>query len=821
VLPTRAFTVEQVLVGARSVEPIGVEPAPTRVNYLKGPTEQWLTDLPTFLEVARADAWPGIDVLYERGETGLKSTYLVAPGADPSQIQLAWHGADARLAEDGRLTLETPLGTIVETAPLAWQERDGQRVAVAATWAASEAGLDETVWGFRLGDYDPGLPLVIDPTVLTYATYIGGASAETGFGIAVDATGAAYVTGSTGSLESSFPNGTGFASITPAVPGFDQTFNGSNDVFVVKLASDGRSLAYATYIGGFGDDIGHAIAVDGTGAAYVAGPTGSTEATLPNGTGFAGLGVPGFDKTYNGNQDAFVVKLAPDGRSLAYATYLGGGSLDDALDIAVDSSGAAYVVGTTESSEATFPNGTGLAGLGGVASFDPTYNGGGLGDAFVVKLAPDGQTLAYATYLGGNSNDSGSSIAVDGSGAAYVTGATQSAEATFPNGTGLAGLGVPSFDPTYNGSFDGFVVKITAGGATLAYATYLGGDLDDRATGVAVDSSGAAYIAGFTASTEAKFPNGTGLVALGVPGFDQAYNGGLHDAFVAKLAPTGNALSYVTYLGGSGDDLGFSIAIDSSGAAYVVGETNSTQVTFPNGGGLASLNIPGFDQTFNGGQDDAFLVKLAPGGQSLVDATYLGGGGGVYSEFGLGVAVDSTGAAYVTGQTPSNEATFPNGTGPAGTGAPGFDQTFNGNAFNAFVVKLDPTSTPTPTPTATLTPTVTPTVGVCGPRPTVRVNVVRGGPGQLEVTINTETAPATPGNRLTSLQLTIPPNAAVDVPNGSQGLTGTQSIPVGAGTQPIAFVVRRTGPGAITVPLVAVDTCGSWPSFVGGGATAF
>jgi hypothetical protein len=804
VLPPRAFTVEQDLVGARAVPPIGTVPAPTRVTYLKGPADQWLTNLPTFSQLRRTEAWAGVDVVYERGETGLKSTYLVAPGADPRQIQLIWHGADARLAEDGTLTLETPLGTIAETAPVAWQERDGQRVPVVARWAASDVGLDETVWGFRLGAYDPTLPLVIDPTVLNYATYLGGNAEEIASGIAVDAAGMAYVTGGSLSTEATFPNGSGFAGLS--VPGFDQSQNGNFDVFVVKLAADGRSLVYATFIGGTNEDIGGAIAVDGSGAAYVTGSTSSKETVFPNGTGFAGLGVPGFDQTLNNNpgsaRDAFVLKLTPNGQSLAYATYIGGSGEDAGHGIAVDASGAAYVAGHTTSTDTTFPNGTGFA-TAGVTGFDTSYNGGG--DAFVVKLAPNGQSLVYATYIGGISQEIGQGIAVDASGAACVVGLTASPETTFPNGTGFATAGVTGFDTFYNGGTDAFVVKLGPNGRTLNFATYLGGNGDDLASGIAVDSFGAAYIAGQTGSTEATFPNGGGLASLGVPGFDQAYNGGPADAYIVKLGPTGSTLVYATYLGGSSGDSAVGIAVDSSGAAYVAGETSSTQASFPNGGGLAALGVPGFDQAYNDG-GDAFVVKLAPNGQSLADATYLGGSG---DDYAVGIAVDGTGVASVAGRTTSPQASFPNGSGLAGTGAPGFDQTFNGGTGDAFSVKLGPT------------PTFTPTVGVCGPRPTVRVNVGRSSPGQLTVTVSSDTAPATPGNHLLSLQLTIPANAVVDVPNGAQGLTGTQRISVGAGTQPIAFVVRRTGPGAITVPLLAVDTCGSWPSFVGGGASAF
>ena len=192
---------------------------------------------------------------------------------------------------------------------------------------------------------------------------------------------------------------------------------------------------------------------------------------------------------------------------------------------------------------------------------------------------------------------------------------------------------------------------------------------------------------------------------------------------------------------------------------------------------------------------------------------------------GNGIALDSNGVAYVAGQAASTEATFPNGTGLAALAVPGLDQSYNGGTFDGFVVKLGPTLTPTltpsATPTITRTPTPTTTPFACGPRPTVGVNTVPVGGGRLQVTVSPNTVPATPNNQLFVLRLTIPANARVDVQNGAQDLSGQADLPVGSGTQPIVFFVRRVAPGAITVTILAVDSCGSWPSFVGGGPNAF
>jgi hypothetical protein len=457
------------------------------------------------------------------------------------------------------------------------------------------------------------------------------------------------------------------------------------------------TIVYAGYIGGSGNDWANGVAVDSSGAAYVAGRTSSTAATFP----VAG----GPDLSHNGGFDAFVAKVSPSGASLAYAGYIGGSSVDQGLGVAVDSSGAAYVAGFTESTEATFPV------TGGP---DLIYNGSQ--DAFVAKVAPSGASLDYAGYIGGASTDQGSGIAVDSSGAAYVAGLTSSGPGTFPviggpdlthNGftdafvakvapsgasldyagyiggggddqanevavdssgaayvVGATGGGLPVIggpDPTYSGGGDAFVAKVTALGTALAYAGYIGGSGFDQANGVAVDSSGAAYVAGRTGSTEATFP------VTGGP--DLTHNGGFEDAFAAKVAPSGGFLAYAGYIGGSGSDWANGVAVDSSGAAYVAGFTESTEGSFPVTGGP--------DLTHNGGSNDAFVAKVAPSGGSLAYAGYIGGSG---SEQATGVAVDSSGAAYVAGLTFSTEATFPVTGGP--------DLIYNGGAFDAFVAKV-------------------------------------------------------------------------------------------------------------------------------------
>ena len=427
-------------------------------------------------------------------------------------------------------------------------------------------------------------------TALVYATFIGGTSFDVGRGIAVDASGSAYVTGWGGSDQSTFPDGDGFG----GVPGFDQTHNGGNDSFVVKLNPAGTGLVYATFIGGAGFDRTQDVTIDTSGAAYVTGRTDSDETTFPDGDGFDGI--PGFDTSQNGITDAFVVKLNPSGTGLSYATYLGGPSADLSFSVVPDATGSAYVAGFTASDQTTFPDGD---GFGGVPGFDQTHNG--FDDAFVVKLNGAGTALGYATFIGGSNDDHGFGIGIDPQGNAYMTGPTSSVESEFPDGDGFGS--VPGFDQTYNNSQDAYVVGLNPAGTGLLYGTYVGGGNSDAAFGIATDPTGSSYIVGETTSDETTFPDGDGFG--GVPGPDQTWNGGF-DAFVAKVGDAG-ALVYAGYVGGSVQDNGYHVAVDPVRRAHIVGRTDSDQAEFPDGDGFGGL--PSFDATHNGGTD-AFAATI-------------------------------------------------------------------------------------------------------------------------------------------------------------------------------------------------------------------
>jgi len=386
-------------------------------------------------------------------------------------------------------------------------------------------------------------------------------------------------------------------------------------------------LVYSTYLGGSGLDESEEIAVDGSGCAYITGRTFSSDFPTVN----------PYDGSLSGHYNVFITKLSSEGNMLDYSTYLGGSAIDQGWGIAVDSTGSAYVVGKTCSSD--FPT---------VNPYDGSIDDYMMEDVFITKLSPMGNSLIYSTYLGGNSCDGGLGVAVNNSENAYVTGYTLSTD--FPT--------VNPFDDIYNGPRDVFVAKISTDGSSLIYSTYLGGSDFDQGYGIAVDDSGNAYITGRTYSTD--FPTANPFIGSIC---------GSNDIFVTKLSSAGNLLTYSTYLGGSSSDYtcgyGGGIAIDGSGYAYVAGYTESED--FP-------MFNP-YDGIWSGGTD-VFISKFSQTGDSLVYSTYLGGIG---SDWAYGIAVDYSGSAYVTGYT--NSADFPT--------LYAYDESLDGSS-DVFVTKLSP-----------------------------------------------------------------------------------------------------------------------------------
>jgi Beta-propeller repeat len=608
------------------------EPArrlPGRVDYAIGADpRRWRTGIPTYGRVVYRDVYPGIDVAYHGGaQKRLEYDFLVAPGADPRAIGLRLGGIDRfRETQRGDLLLGLGRGTVRLGRPLAYQNWNGFRRRVRAAYEVTGANR----LALRVGAYDKTKPLVIDP-VLSYSTYLGGSAVDVGWAVAVDAAGNSYVTGETSS--SDFP-----------APGAPHAVAGDDDLFVAKLNATGSALLYTSVLGGGGLDRGFGIGLDATGNAYVVGDTFSNNFPTTAGA---------LQPSSGGDEDAVVAKLDSAG-GLVYSTYLGGSGADDGEGIAIGSNGAAYVTGGTESGNfPTTPGGvqTAFAGQvdGFVAELDATGGslvvssylggsgvdsglalavdaagnifvggesasvdfpttagafqgiyGGGSNDAFAAKLNPMASALLYSTYLGGADPEAAFGIAIDGSGSAYLGGVTYSSD--FPTTAG-------AFQTAFGGGGeDAFVTKLNPNGSALSYSTYVGGSALDFGRDIAIDGSGSAYLAGETFSSD--FPTANAF---------QPSLGGDEDAFVTKLDPTGGALSFSSYLGGSGVDAGFGIALDSSSppSAYPTGVSESAD--YP--------TTAGAFQTTSAGSSDVFVAKVSPAAPSSTTVYYLHGNG--------------------------------------------------------------------------------------------------------------------------------------------------------------------------------------------------
>ena len=593
-----------------------------KANYFVGKDPaKWRRNVPTYAKVHYQDVYPGIDLVYYGNQRQLEYDFVVAPGAAPKKIVLGFKGADKlEIDAQGDLVLRVAGGDIRQHKPTIYQEIDGIRHEIAGGYVRKGAKRVS----FKVAAYDRSRPLIIDPIVLSYSTYLGAAGS-----IAVDADGNAYVAGATES------------STLPTTAGALQpTIKGGADVYVAKLDPTGSTLVYSTYLGGSANDLSAGIAVDAAGNAYVTGRTGSSD--FPTTLGafqFLFGGGSTFQAQFRAS-DVFVTKLNATGSALIYSTYLGGSNDDWASGIAVDAAGNAYVAGGIECAQTSstpttrcadnFPTTPG--------AFDTTFTVTGASSGFVAKLNPTGSALVYSTYMGAGVN----AIALDTDGNTYLASffvqPTPGAFQTTPGDSGFADAGV---------------TKLNAAGSALVYSTFLGGSGVDGGSGIAVDAAGNAYVTGNTASPDFPTTPGAFQPTFGGPPSPQPNYG---DAFLTKINPTGSALIYSTYLGGDSEDRGLGVAVDSAGNAYVTGNTFSKN--FP--------TTAGAFQSTSGGGWDGYVTILNPTGTGLVYSTYFGG-----SDFDLGtkIAADANGNAYVTGGTLSSN--FPTTAGAFQTSGPG------------------------------------------------------------------------------------------------------------------------------------------------------
>lgn len=603
---------------AASVEGVGRET--TRIHHIRHGDGRDVVDAPAYERIAIANLYAGIDVAFHGNGRELEYDVLVAPGGDPSRFAFRIEGGErVTKSEAGDLIVATAAGSLTIKRPVAYQDADEGRRFVDSEFDVADDGAVR----MRVATYDHARTLVIDP-IVSYATYLGGSGSDQGLAVAVDASGSVYVTGYTTSPD------------FPLVNALDRSFNrkGDTEVFVSKLDAAGTALVWSTYLGGSsGSDRGVGIAVDAGGSVYLTGQTtGSdfpTSATAWQRAVASGGG--------------FIAKLVPSGNALAYSTYVAA-AIPSA--IAIDAAGNAYVAGSATSAFATTP------GALRRTSGNPTGSTG-----FVLKLDASGSAPVFATFLGGTGGEDATAVAVDARNDAYIGGWTTSSDFPVRN----------AFQSARRLGKDAFVAKLASDGAQLVYSTLLGGALDDAVNAIAVDASGNAYVAGETYSTDFPVKGGFQMRKAG----QRLVNSSVGNAFVAKLAPGGNALVYASFLGGEvcpslcqtlgsvpqyPADAAYGVAVDAEGHAYVTGIARS--YTFP----LVDSDAPRKQQD---NQDSAFVTKVAISGNNLLWSTFLRTG---YYEFDDGlarappgaataVAIDAIGNAYVTGDA-NSESNF-------------------------------------------------------------------------------------------------------------------------------------------------------------------
>lgn len=603
----------------------GADPLPGKVNYFLGnDPKRWRRNVPLYAKVRSSDVYPGIDAIYYGGGGELEYDFVVHPGADPDRIRLQVSGAErVEINPAGDLVLHTADGPVRQHRPHVYQERGGTRQPVGGEYVLAQAAVagdgSAAEVSFKVGDYDRGQPLIIDP-VITYSTYLGGdgATALDDGNIAVDDSGNAYLTGTTSALD--FPTSPG---------AFDLTFSGgSEDVFITKLdtnSSGAASLVYSTYIGGnsveypvFKGHIGIALGADAS--VYVAGNTVSPDFPTTPGAYDRFLDL----SQYVGNPDGFVARIDPTGSDLIYSTLFGGKWTDQVAGVAVDPFGNAYITGWAQDEIPHTP--------GAVDAADGNQSRAG----FVAKLNPSGTSLVYSARIGGWKGDNWlNAIAIDAAGAAYITGVTGASN--FPVTAG-------AYDTTFHPGGKAFVTKLSPSGSSLVFSTYLGPNSAGWPTGyaIAVGNNGWVYVVGETSQADFpvtpnafqpnKIPSGTPSNFVAV--------------YLSVLNSAGSDLVYSTYISSGEAVFKPNLTVDDEGLAHVTGLTNSDEFALKNPLKSAFAESPDYC--------DAFVAIVDPnraGDSSLLFSTLLGGTAG---DWGEGIAVDQAGSIFVIGVTYSD-----------------------------------------------------------------------------------------------------------------------------------------------------------------------
>lgn len=604
----------------------GQDQLPSIVNYFIGnDPAKWRTKIPTYAKVTYQEAYPGIDVAYYGNQGRLEYDFIVAPGADPNQIRIAFEGAaEMKIADSGDLLLTTALGEVRLQQPVVYQEGEGgRRQMVGASYIRKQPFQDDTV-KIELAAYDVTKPLLIDP-VLSFSSFLGGVGGDDASDVGIDPAGNVWVVGSTAGLL-----------LAPTGTSYDPSYNGGpSDIFVLKVSPSGTPLVW-TYIGGSSNDHTPAITFDSSGNAWLTGTTGGSFPVTPD----------NLQAVYQGGGDAFIVKLDPNGSTLLYATLYGTPLSEAGRSIAVNSGGTTVYLGGETTSPA-------LPGSGGPV-VQPNF--AGVQDGFIAKINIPSVHIEYVTYLGGTARENLSKIKLDAAGNLHVVGQTFSTD--FP-GTALSSISsLASVQPNFGGgTSDAFAIKLNANGTQLLYSTYLGGNDADAGLSVALDSIGNAVVSGNTRSP--NFP------LAGTP-FQSTRVG--NDYFATKISQSGGVLIFSTYFGGIGNDSGGVVALDQSDNVYLSGQSNSCAV--PHFSHPLQINV-----CAAGAGLPIFVGQLDPTGSSLLSLFGFTGNG---SSISNGLVTDGNGSLYVAGFTRASDLMTQNA----------FQGTFGGGTSDAFFAKL-------------------------------------------------------------------------------------------------------------------------------------
>ncbi|MBI5376572.1 MAG: SBBP repeat-containing protein [Candidatus Schekmanbacteria bacterium] len=634
----KSLSLRETLVGLQNLSIKGESKAATQINYFVGDKSNWKKNIPTWESVNLGEVYNGIELKLKAYSKNIEKLFIVNSEGNVDDIKLMLDGAKCiKVNNAGELDVETALGSIKFTKPVAYQEIDGKTVEVKVEYIIANEKPSPFTYGFKVASYDKTYPLIIDP--LLASTFIGGGTSEYATSIALDSSGNVFITGY---APSGYPT---------TVGSYDTLYNsGLHDVLISKLDSNLGTLLCSTYIGGSSADDGYALVIDSSDNIFVAGYTSSSDYPTTSGA---------YDTLYNGSGDSFVSKFNNNLDTLISSTYIGGDNSDYISCLALSASGDLYLAGDTYSSgDYGFPTTPG--------AYDRTYNGlygwNMYSDAFVSRMNNSLSSLLSSTFIGGEAGDYSNSIALDSSGNVYVTGSTISPDYPFTFG---AYEYINRYNPHVGYTYDVFVSKLNSNLTSLLSSTIIGGYGGDIGCAIGINFSGDVYVAGETYSS--NYPTTAGA-------YDRTLNYS-YDGFVSKFNNNLSTLLSSTFIGGDNTDYIKCLALNASGDLYLAGNTYSSGTYgFP-------TSVGAYDTTHNGSYD-VFVSKMNSSLSSLLYSTFIGGSD---YDYATSIALDSSGNIYLAGYTISSNY-------PVTSGA--YDSTFNGGS-DIFISKLGINDLPT------------------------------------------------------------------------------------------------------------------------------